>query len=114
MNAAIAGLPDPSLEIRAVWGCEEEANGDGSPRTCYVTPMFDDDTAAGWVKSAMKLYNQTLFCILYRGNISDGTSGAQLPMCGCHSSHHLGDILQPAAENMIDTVRDETDNDAKM
>jgi len=53
VNAAIAGLPDPSWIIREHWGCLEEPIGDGGPYARNVTPIFDNNTAAGWVKVAI-------------------------------------------------------------
>jgi len=53
VNAAIAGLPDPSWKIRELWGCLEEPNGDRDPYARKVTPISDNNTAAGWVEAAM-------------------------------------------------------------
>jgi len=53
VNAAIAGLPDPSQTIRELWGHLEKPNGDGGPYARNVTPIFDNNTAAGWVKAVM-------------------------------------------------------------
>jgi len=61
VNAVITGLPDPSRNIRELWGCLEEPTGDGGPYACNVTPIFDNNTAARWVKAAMKLRNPTPF-----------------------------------------------------
>ena len=47
VNAAIAGLPDPSLKIRELSGILEEHNGDGGPYAHDVTSIFDNNTAAG-------------------------------------------------------------------
>jgi len=49
MNAAIAGLPDTSQKIRELWGCLEVPDRDGGPYAHNVTPIFDHNTAAGWV-----------------------------------------------------------------
>jgi len=54
INAAIAGLPDPSRKIRELAGCQEDPNGDGGAYAHNVTPIFDNNTAARWVKAAMK------------------------------------------------------------
>jgi hypothetical protein len=50
MNAVITGLPDPSRKIRELWGCREEPNGDGGPYAHNVTPIFDNNTASGWLR----------------------------------------------------------------
>jgi len=114
VNAAIAGLPDPSRKIRELWGCLEEPNGDGGPYARNVTPIFDSNTAAGWVKVAMKLSNPTLFCVVYHGQQADGTDGAQTPMRGGHSYLPLDDILPPPTEDMIDDIGEESDDDREM
>jgi len=111
VNAAIAGLPDPSRKIRELSGCLEKPNGDGCPYARNVTPIFDNNTAAGWVKAAIKLSNPTLFCIVYRGQQADGTDGAQTPMRGGRSYLPLDDILPPPAEDMIDDIGEELDDD---
>ena len=80
VNAAIAGLPDPSRKIRELWACLAEPNGDGGPYARNVTQIFDENTAAGWVKAAMKLSNPTLFWVVYCDQQADGTDGAQMPM----------------------------------
>jgi hypothetical protein len=113
VNAAIAGLPDPSRKIRELWGCLEEPNGDGGPYARNVTPIFDNNTAAGWVQAAMKLSNPTLFCVVYRGQQADGTDGAQTPMRGGRSYLPLDDILPPPAEDMIDDIGEESDDDGE-
>ena len=53
VNAAMAGLPDPSRKIQEVWGCLDEPNGDGGLYAHNVTPIFDNNTAARWVKPAI-------------------------------------------------------------
>jgi len=113
VDAAIAGLPDPSRKIRQLWGYLEEPNGVGGPYTGNVTPIFDNNTAAGWVKAAMKLCNPTLFCVVYHGQHADGTDGAQTPMRGGCSYLPLGDILLPPAKDMIDDIGEESDDDGE-
>jgi len=54
VNAAIAGLPDPSRKIRELWGFLEEPNGDSDLYAHNATPIFDNNPAAGWVKAAKK------------------------------------------------------------
>jgi hypothetical protein len=114
VNASIAGLPDPSGIIRELWGCLEEPNGDCGPYACNVSPSFDNNTAGGSVKAAMKLCSPTLFCVIYRGQQADGTDGAQTPMRGGRSYLPLDDILPPPAEDIIDDIREESDDDGKM
>jgi len=113
LNAAIARLPDPSRKIRERWVCQEEPNQDGGPYTRYVTPIFDNNTAAGWVKAAMKSINPMLFCVIYRGQQADGTDGAQMPMRGGRSYLHLDNILPHPAEGMINNIGEESDNDGE-
>ena len=67
VNAAITGLWDPSYKIREIWGCRQEPNVHGGPHACNVTPIIDNNTAARWAKSAMKLSNSMLFCVMYHG-----------------------------------------------
>ncbi|KAF8544586.1 hypothetical protein BDD12DRAFT_872549 [Trichophaea hybrida] len=68
VNAAIAGLPDASR-----------------PNTCNVTPIFDNNTVAGWT-----------------------------PMRGGRSYLPVDDILPPPADNMIDNIGEKSDDDAEM
>jgi len=113
VNAGIAGLPEPSQKIRDLWGFLEKPNGDGGLYAHNATPIFDNNTAAGWVKAAKKLSNPTLFCGVYRGQQADGTDGAQMPMRGGRSYLPLDDILPPLAEDMIDDIGEESDNDGE-
>jgi hypothetical protein len=73
VNAAIAVLPDSSRKIRELRGCLEKPNGDGGPHVYNVTPIFDNNAAAGWVKLAMKLNNPTIFCVVSCDEQADGT-----------------------------------------
>jgi len=75
--------------------------------------MFDNNTAARWVKAAMKLSNPTLFCVVYRGQQADRTDGAQTPMRGGRSYLPLNNILPPPAEDMIDDIEEESDDDGE-
>jgi len=61
----------------------------------------------------MKLSNPTLFCVVYRGQQADGTDGAQMPMRGGRSYLPLNDILPPPAEDMIDDIGEESDDDGE-
>jgi len=114
VNAAITGLPDHSWNIRKFWGCLKEPNGDGGPFGRNFTSIFDNNTAAGWVKEAMKLSNSTLFCVVYCGQHADGPAGAQMPMRGGPSYLPLNDILPPPAEDMIDDIGEDMDDDGEM
>jgi hypothetical protein len=109
VNAAIASLPDPSRKIRELWGCLEERNGDGGPYTRNVTPIFDHNTAARWVKVAMTLSNPMLFCVVYCDQQADSTDGVQMPMRGGCSYLPLDDILPPPAEDMIEDIGEKSD-----
>jgi len=73
--------------------------------------IIDNDTAAGWVKAAMNLCNSTLVWVVYRGQQADGTSSDQTPMCGGRSYLPLGGILPPPAEDMINDIGGESDDD---
>jgi hypothetical protein len=50
--AGIPGLPDSQQTIQPLWGCWEEADGDGGLYAPNVTLMFVNNTAARWVKAA--------------------------------------------------------------
>jgi len=95
VNAEIGSLPDPSRKIRELWGGLQEANGDGSPYVRNATPIFDNNTATGWVKAAMQFSNPMLFCVVYRGQHADGTAGTHMRMRGGRSYLPLDDILPP-------------------
>jgi hypothetical protein len=114
VNAAITSLPDPSQKIRELWGCLEEPNADGGPYARNVTPIFDNNTAAGCVKAAMKLSNPPLVSVVYHGQQADRTDGAQTPMRGGRSYVPLDDILSPPAEDVIDDIGEELDDDGEM
>ena len=92
----------------------EEHNRDGGLYTCDVTPIFDNNTAAEWVKAAMKLYNPTLSCIVYHGQQADSTDRAQMPIHGGRSYLPLDYIHPPPADDMIDDIGQESDDDAEM
>jgi len=102
MTAAIASLPDPSRIIREPWGFLGEPTGDCGPHARNVTAIFDNNTAAGWVKAAMKLINPTLFHVVYRGQQADGTDAAQTPMLGSRS--YLGWGTSPHHEPRIQSM----------
>jgi hypothetical protein len=114
VNPGNTGLADLSLKIGEIWGCLEEPNGDGGLYACNITPIVDKNTAAGWVKGAMKLTNLTLCCIHYRGQKANSINGAQTSI-HCGSSYLPADyILPPPAEDMIDDIREQSDDDRKM
>ena len=111
VNAAIASLPDRRRIVWVLWGCLEEPNGEGGLYACNVTSIFDNTTAARWVKAAMQYSNPMLFCIVYRGQQADGTACAQTPMRGGNSYLPLDDIHPPPAEDMIDSIGEESNDD---
>jgi len=113
VNAAITGLQDPTRIICDLWSCWEDPNGDGGPYTCNVTPIFDHNAAARWVKAAMKFSNQKLFCVAYHGQQEDGTACAQTQMRSGPSYLPLNDILPPPANNMIDDIGEELDDNGE-
>jgi hypothetical protein len=114
MNAAIAGLADTRENIRKFWGCWEEHNGDGCQDAQVFTTIFDNNTAARWVKAAMKLNNPTLFSIVHYGQQADSTAGTQTPIRVGRCILHLDIILPPPAENMINHIGEGSYNDADM
>jgi len=61
----------------------------------------------------MKSNNPKLVCIVYRGQQADGTFGTQMPMHGGPSYLLLDDILPPPAEDMINDIGDEPDDDTE-
>jgi len=61
----------------------------------------------------MKLSNPTRLCVVYRGQQADRTDGAQTPMRGGRSYHPLDNILPPPAEDMIDDIGEESDDDVE-
>ena len=113
VNPPIFGLPDPSQKVRKLWGCQEEPNGDGGPYDPNATPIFDNNTAAGRAKGVTKSSNLTRFWVVFHGQLADRTAGVQMPMRDGHSYLPLDDILQSAAEDMIDDIREESDDDGQ-
>jgi hypothetical protein len=61
----------------------------------------------------MKLCNATLFCIVYRGQQADGTDGAQTPMRRARNYLPLDDVLLPPAEDMINDIGEEWDDNGE-
>jgi len=114
LNAAIAGQPDPRRILWELWGCREERHSDGGLQAHNVTTIIGINTAAGWVQAGMKLNNPTLFGVIYRGQQATGTSGTQMIMPGGQMYLPVDDILPPPAEDMIDDIGDESDDDAEM
>jgi len=113
LNGAITGLPDLSWNPWKLRGCQDERNGDGGPQPRNVTPIFHNNTAAGWVQATKIWNNPTLFCVVCHGQQADCTAGAQTPICGGHSYPPLDDILPLPAEDMIDDIGGELGNDAE-
>jgi len=114
VNSAIASLPDLSRRLQELFGCREEPIGDGGQHTHNVTSILDNNTAAGWVKAAMKWFNPLLLRISYCGQQADGTSAAQILMGGGCGYLPLDDILRPPTGDMIDDIREASDDDAEM
>ena len=113
VNIAIAALPDPSWTVWELWGCREEPHGVGGPYAPNDTPIFDTNTAAGWVQAAMTLWNSTCCCVVYRGQQADGTAGAQTSMRGGRSDLPLDDVFPPRAEDMINDIGVESEDDGE-
>jgi hypothetical protein len=67
IHDGMAHQPDPSQKLRKLWCCLAESNGDGGLYTQNVTPIFDTNTAAGWVQEVMTISDRTLFCVVYCG-----------------------------------------------
>ena len=61
----------------------------------------------------MKLNSPMIFLVVYCGQQADVTSGAQTPTRGGENNVPLESIPPPAAENMIDNIREESDNDSE-
>jgi hypothetical protein len=72
---------------------------------------LDYNTAAGWVKVPMKLSNAIHFGFVDRAQQADSTVCAQSPMRGGHSNLPLDCILPPPAQDMIDDIGEESDED---
>jgi len=62
----------------------------------------------------LTLSNPTLFCVVYHGQQADGTDGAQTPMHGGRSFLPLADILPPPAQDVINDIWEESDDDGEM
>jgi hypothetical protein len=114
VHAVIAGLLDPCVKIRELWGCTVEQNGDGSPYAHNVTPIFYHNTTAGWIKAAMKITIPMLHRVVYCGQQADDTAGSQTHMHGGHSYLPLHDIPPPPSDDMIDDIGVESENDCEM
>jgi len=62
-------------------------------------------------KGSNKIEQPNDLCIVDRGQEVNGTVGAEMPMHGDRSSISLDDILPPPAEDIIDNIREELDDD---
>ena len=113
VNAAIAGLPDPSRIILKLCGCLKEPNGDGGLYAHDVTPFFDNNTAAGRVKPAIKSSNPAHLCIGYHGHQAYGTDDGLAPMHVGRSYLPLDAIITSPAEDMINDIWEESDDDCE-
>jgi len=61
----------------------------------------------------MKLSNPTLFCLVCRGQEADSTAGAQTCMHSGRSYRCLDDIVPPPADDMINDIGEESDDDGE-
>lgn len=113
VNAAIASLPDSSQTFQELRGFLEQPYVDGGLPTSDVTSIFNNTTAAGWVKAVMKLANPTLFWVTDQGHLADTTSSTQMPMHGSHSNIPLDELLPLPAELTMDNNGEESDDDAE-
>ena len=112
VNRALANLPDPFQIIGELWGCQEELIGYGGPHTHNVTPIFIYNTGARCGRPVMKLHIPTRYTIVYNGQQAGSTSGALMPIHAGHSYQSPDVILLPAAEDIINDIRAES-NDAE-
>jgi len=62
----------------------------------------------------MESSNPTLFCVIHGAQQADGTAGAQTPMCGSRTNLPPDDIRLPPAKDMMNDLREESDEDGKM
>jgi len=80
VNAALTSRPNTSWIIQECCTSREVPNGDGSLHARNVSPIFDNNRAAGWVTAANKLNNPMQIPVDHGGQHTDGISGAQTPM----------------------------------
>jgi len=113
LNTSIASLLHPSWKLQVHWGWREEHIGEGGLYARDVTPIFDNNGAARWVKAAMKLNSTMRVCIVYCGQHAYGTGGAWTPTRGGRSYIPLDDLIPHAAKDTIDDVMVESDDDAE-
>jgi len=52
-------------------------------------------------------------CVVYRGQQADGTAGAQTSMRGGRSDLPLDDVFPPRAEDMINDIGVESEDDGE-
>jgi hypothetical protein len=71
--------------------------------------MFNNDTAAGWVKRAMNMSNPRRFFFVYHDQHAKDTNGAQTPLCSGPSYILLDNIFRSPAEVMIDDTGEQSD-----
>jgi len=103
--------PDPKWRSGTVGNT---TNGEGGPHNHHFAPFFENNSAARWVKSGMRWNNPVLLCIIYRGQQANGISGAQTPIHASRSQHPLDDIHTPQADDIINQIGVESDDDAEM
>jgi hypothetical protein len=114
VNVVIACLAHPRRKICELWGCQEDTIGDGGWYTCNVSRIFNNNSAAGWIKVAIKLSNPMPFCVVYHSQQADRKAGRQILMDGGHSYHPAHGILRSPAEDMIDDIGEECNDDGVM
>jgi len=103
----------PARKSKSFGGCQAQPNGEGGLHTQNVSTILDNNTAAGWVNAAMKLNNAMPLHVVYHGQQTNGTSGAQTHMHGGRSYLPLDDILPPPHGDMIKDIEERSDNDAE-
>lgn len=60
-NATIAGVPASRHNIRDIWVCQEEPNGDGHHHCGTITPITENHSAARCEMEAFQVTTPTLF-----------------------------------------------------
>jgi hypothetical protein len=114
VNAAKTSLPDLNNKFLDLQGCWKETTGDGGQYTRNITPIFNQNTAARWVKAAMKRNQAWYVCIMFHGLQADGPASAQMSMTRGLSNLPLNDILTPTAQDMMENKNEQSADDAEM
>jgi len=103
----------PQPHNSTAWHCWDKPNWDGGLYILNVIPIVVSNTAAGWVKAAMIFRNPTLVRVVHLGLQTNSTPGAQTPMCGGRSYLPLDDILPTPAEDRINDIGVESDDEGE-